>query len=52
MMPGPHVRAHLSGLKVPRQIDFMAELPRHPNGKMYKRLIRDRYWAETGAGSA
>ena len=33
-------------MKLPRQIDFMAELPRHPTGKLYKRLIRDAYWAQ------
>ena len=38
-------RASLSGVKLPRQIDFMEELPRHPTGKLYKRLIRDAYWA-------
>jgi long-chain acyl-CoA synthetase len=37
-------RAHLSAIKCPRTIDFDAELPRHPNGKLYKRLIKDRYW--------
>lgn len=36
-------RAHLSGVKVPRQFDFRAELPRHPTGKLYKRLLRDEY---------
>jgi len=39
-------RANLSAVKLPRQIDFMAELPRHPTGKLYKRLIRDAYWAK------
>ena len=34
----------LSRQKVPRSIDFEAELPRLPNGKLYKRLLRDRYW--------
>jgi long-chain acyl-CoA synthetase len=38
-------RRHLSGIKIPRQIDFMRELPRHPTGKLYKRLVRDEYWA-------
>jgi long-chain acyl-CoA synthetase len=39
-------REHLSHVKVPRQIDFTAELPRHPNGKLYKRLLRDAYWGK------
>ena len=38
-------RASLSAIKCPRSVDFAAELPRHPTGKLYKRLLRDRYWA-------
>jgi long-chain acyl-CoA synthetase len=38
-------RAAISHVKAPRSIDFMAELPRHPTGKLYKRLLRDQYWA-------
>jgi long-chain acyl-CoA synthetase len=34
----------LSRQKVPRSIDFEVELPRLPTGKLYKRLLRDRYW--------
>ncbi|WP_010183719.1 acyl-CoA synthetase [Sphingomonas sp. PAMC 26605] len=41
-------RAELSGVKTPRQIDFAAELPRHATGKLYKRLLRDQYWAAGG----
>jgi fatty-acyl-CoA synthase len=41
-------RAELSGVKTPRQIDFTAELPRHATGKLYKRLLRDRYWGVGG----
>ena len=39
-------RANLSHVKSPRVIEFMAELPRHPTGKLYKRLIRDAYWGK------
>jgi long-chain acyl-CoA synthetase len=42
-------RANLSHVKSPRRIDFMQELPRHATGKLYKRLIRDAYWAEAGS---
>jgi long-chain acyl-CoA synthetase len=35
---------HLSRQKVPRSINFEAELPRLPTGKLYKRLLRDKYW--------
>jgi len=37
---------HLSTIKCPKSVDFMAELPRHPTGKLYKRLLRDRYWPQ------
>jgi long-chain acyl-CoA synthetase len=37
-------RANLSHVKCPKTVDFEAELPRHPTGKLYKRLLRDRYW--------
>lgn len=40
-----YCRSHLSSLKCPRSIDFQDELPRHETGKLYKRLLRDRYWA-------
>ena len=39
-------RDHLSHVKAPRRIDFMRELPRHATGKLYKRSIRDAYWAK------
>ena len=38
-------REHLAHYKCPRSIDFDAELPRLPTGKLYKRLLRERYWA-------
>ena len=37
-------RKHLSPIKCPRSIDFDSDLPRHPTGKLYKRLLKDRYW--------
>ena len=39
-----YCNANLAAIKCPRSIDFEAELPRHPTGKLYKRLLRDRYW--------
>ena len=39
-----YCRANLATYKCPRTIEFDAELPRDPNGKLYKRRIRDRYW--------
>ena len=35
----------LAKYKCPKSIDFIAELPRDPNGKLYKRKLRDPYWA-------
>lgn len=34
----------LAKYKLPRSIDLMPELPRDPNGKLYKRKLRDPYW--------
>jgi len=39
----------LSRQKVPRSIDFLEELPRLPTGKLYKRLLRDRYWGNSNS---
>jgi long-chain acyl-CoA synthetase len=35
----------LAKYKIPRTIDFIEEMPRDPNGKLYKRKLRDPYWA-------
>jgi len=35
----------LASYKRPKTIDFVAELPRDPSGKLYKRKLRDPYWA-------
>jgi acyl-CoA synthetase (AMP-forming)/AMP-acid ligase II len=40
-------RERISHVKCPRSVDFEAELPRHPTGKLYKRLLRDRYWGKS-----
>jgi long-chain acyl-CoA synthetase len=39
-----YCRAQLSHIKCPKSVDFERELPRHPTGKLYKRLLKDRYW--------
>ena len=39
-----YCRANLATYKCPRTVEFDAELPRDPNGKLYKRRIRERYW--------
>ncbi|MCR9278187.1 MAG: AMP-binding protein [Pseudomonadaceae bacterium] len=45
-----YCQANLSRQKCPRSIDFEAELPRLPTGKLYKRLLKDRYWADHKSG--
>ena len=39
-------REKLANYMVPRSIDFIEEMPRLPTGKLYKRLLRDRYWGK------
>jgi acyl-CoA synthetase (AMP-forming)/AMP-acid ligase II len=38
-------RARLGSVKAPKRVEFVAELPRSPNGKVLKRAVRDRYWS-------
>ena len=50
--PGPELEAEildwattrLAKFKTPRSIEFTHEMPRDPNGKLYKRKLRDPYW--------
>ena len=44
-----YCREHLATYKCPRTVDFTDQLPREPNGKLYKRLLRERYWAGHGS---
>ena len=39
------LQSRVARYKLPRSIDFMDALPRDPNGKLYKRRLRDPYWA-------
>ena len=43
-----YCRTQLADVKCPRTIDFRVELPRHPTGKLYKRLLKDEYWKDAG----
>src|SRR5260370_24619019 len=38
-----YCRDHLAHYKCPRSVDFRADLPRHPTGKLLKRVLRDEY---------
>ena len=37
-------RERIAHFKCPKSVDFVDELPRDPNGKLYKRKVRDPYW--------
>ena len=43
-----YCKESLADVKCPRSVDFRTELPRHPTGKLYKRLLKDEYWANSG----
>jgi len=42
------LKPRLAKMKTPRSIDFIDTLPRDPNGKLYKRKLRDPYWEAAG----
>ena len=39
-----HCEERLARYKLPRSLDFVDVMPRDPNGKLYKRTLRDPYW--------
>ncbi|MEU7133489.1 acyl-CoA synthetase [Streptomyces sp. NPDC046261] len=39
-----HCARRLAGYKRPRSVEFIASMPRDPNGKLYKRHLREPYW--------
>lgn len=41
-----YLAGRIGRIKQPRWFDFDPDLPRHPNGKLLKRIVRDRYWRE------
>ncbi len=41
-----YLSEHLSRQKIPRSVDYVEEMPRLPTGKLYKRLLRDKYWGD------
>ncbi len=40
-----YLRAHMAGYKLPKRVEFHAELPREDSGKIFKRKLREPYWA-------
>jgi long-chain acyl-CoA synthetase len=44
-----YCKSRLATYKCPRSVDFDAELPRSDAGKLYKRRLKERYWAESAA---
>lgn len=40
-----HVRANLASYKTPRVVEFSDALPREDSGKIFKRRLREPYWA-------
>jgi long-chain acyl-CoA synthetase len=44
-------RERLSHYKCPRSVDFSDALPRGENGKLYKKPLRDAYWASPSVTS-
>ena len=41
-------KERLAKYKLPRKLDFEYDLPRQPSGKLYKRIIKERYWKDAG----
>lgn len=39
-----HCEQHLAAYKRPKTVDFIEVMPRDPNGKLYKRRLREPYW--------
>ncbi len=37
-------KSRLGSVKAPKSVDFVAQLPRSPVGKVLKRAVRDAYW--------
>jgi len=47
-----HARGKVAGFKLPKTVEFVAELPRNATGKVLRRLIREPYWRNQGRGVA
>jgi long-chain acyl-CoA synthetase len=41
-----YCREQLAAYKCPKSVDFVVDFPRDPSGKVFKRRLRDPYWAD------
>ena len=41
-----YARTQIAGYKCPKSVDFIEELPRNPSGKILRRKLREKYWAD------
>ena len=39
-----YLRAQMAGYKIPKRVDFAADLPREDSGKIFKRKLREPFW--------
>ena len=46
-----HVKSNLAGYKVPRDVEFLKELPRNATGKVLKRELEEKEEEKAGAKS-
>jgi fatty-acyl-CoA synthase len=44
------VKRNLARFKVPRDVEFLSELPRNPSGKVLKRQLRELHTGGRGPG--
>lgn len=43
-----HCRANLASYKKPTSVDFIDEIPKNPNGKILKKVLKEPYWSGKG----
>ncbi len=41
-----YCRERLADFKVPARFELVDELPRQPNGKVLKRVLREQHWSD------
>jgi acyl-CoA synthetase (AMP-forming)/AMP-acid ligase II len=39
-----HCKERIAGYKKPKSVEFAAEIPKNPNGKILRRKVREKYW--------